>query len=204
MPSRNTNRRDKPDSYYHVYSRGASKQTIFIEPSDYLYFTKLFARYLSKEPKKDKVGIGYPHYRGKVELVAYCLMQNHFHLLLYQVEQGSVSSFMKSLMSSYCRYFNLKYKRSGSIYESRHKASLINADDYLLHISRYIHLNPRYWRFYAYSSLGYYLSNREEEWLTKQKLSQLFQDKKSYEDFLRDYEDYKVMLAEIKHELAND
>jgi len=156
MPSRNIIRFDSPDSYYHVYSRGSNKQQLFLDYADYMYFEKLFARYLSKKATLDKNGLAYPNYNGHIELSTYCLMNNHFHLLIYQTDVGVMTKFMRSLMTSYGRYFNLKYKRTGPVFESRYKAAQITSQGYLEHISRYIHLNPRYWERYAYSSLKYY------------------------------------------------
>lgn len=203
MPSRNTIRTDLEESYYHVYARGASRQPVFLDDADYQYFTSLFERYLSREGKKSKDGFAYPHYRGQVEILAYCLMQNHFHLLIYQVEQGALSQFMKSLMSSYSRYFNLRYKRSGSLFENRFKSALISNDTYLMHISRYIHLNPRRWRLYPHSSIGVYRGRVECEWLQPARIQCLFSDEASYVAFLADYEDYRESLSVIKSEQAD-
>jgi len=196
----------KPDvinSYYHVYARGNNKQQIFMEPADYDYFINLFGRYLSVKPSEDKTGVIYPHFYGKIELLAYCLMGNHFHLLLYQYEQSSMSHLMRSIMTSYSRYFNFKYNKTGSLYESTYKASIINSDSYLTHISRYIHLNPRYWQRYKYSSIGYYLNGKEDEWLAKDKIDVLFDNVEDHKAFLEDYEDQKAVIDELKYELAN-
>ncbi len=114
-----------------------------------------------------------------------------------------MSKLMQSIMTSYGRYFNLKYKRSGSLYESTYKASMIDADYYLLHISRYIHLNPRYWQHYKYSSIDYYLKDCEPEWLDKDKIVGLFSEASDYKQFLQDYEEHKAMLDELKYELAD-
>lgn len=203
MPSRNVQKPDVADSYYHVYARGASKQPIFLEPADYDYFISLFSRYLSSKPKQDKLGINYPHLYGRIELLSYCLMSNHFHLLIYQYEQGSMSQLMRSIMTSYSRYFNFKYKRTGSLYEDTYKASLINADSYLTHISRYIHLNPRYWQRYRYSSIRNYIDNRDDEWLLKDKVMEQFLGADDYRMFLEDYTEQKTILDELKYELAN-
>lgn len=203
MPSRNVRKIDVADAYYHVYARGASKQPIFLEPADYEYFVRLFARYLSLEQQRHRTGTIYPHFYGRVELLAYCLMGNHFHLLLYQIEQGAMSKFMQALMVSYGRYFNLKYQRSGSLWESTYKASMITTDAYLMHISRYIHLNPRYWLRYPYSSIGHYLGERPVEWLVTTKITALFQGRKQYKEFLSDYEDYRDVLQNLKHELTD-
>ena len=82
MPSRNIMKEQIPDSYYHIYARGINKQKIFIDNNDYGYFIKLFERYLSKKPSISKTGEIYPHYLNKVQILVYCLMSNHFHLLL--------------------------------------------------------------------------------------------------------------------------
>lgn len=204
MPSRNVVKPDVPDSFYHVYARGASKQVIYFEPADHFYFIQLFARYLSRDISYSKTGIPYPHYYGLVELHSFCLMKNHFHLLLYQKNQGTMAKLMKSVMSSYCQYFNLKYGRSGSLWESTYRASRIESDVYLQHISRYIHLNPRYWLRYPYSSIRYYLKeSRCPDWLTTEKVLSLFKDRLDYQYFLKDYEEHKITLSEIKHQIAN-
>lgn len=203
MPSRNTIKIDVPESYYHVYARGASKQTIFRETADYTYFEGLLARYLSKKPAMSKEGIAYPHLKGHVELLTYCLMDNHFHLLLYQVEIGMMVKLMRGLMTSYSRYFNLKYNRTGSLFESRYKASRVGVPSYLEHISRYIHINPRYWKTYRYSSLPYYKTKTPPEWLEPTKILAMFTSPQEYMNFLEDYEEHKQMLDEIKHELAD-
>lgn len=203
MPSRNTIKVDSANTYYHVYARGNRKEPIFLDDADYAYFIKLFDRYLSKEQRKNKLGYTYPTYSKKIELLAYCLMQNHFHLLIYQCEQGAMTGFMRGLMTSYSLYYNLKYKRTGHVFESNYKASKIDQQNYLEHISRYIHLNPRYWKRFPYSSLQYYFEKSQPDWLLPAKITSLFRGKKEYLAFLSDYEDYKQMLDEIKHELAD-
>lgn len=203
MPSRNALKKDIAESFYHVYARGSNKQPIFIEPSDYDYFLKLFARYLSTKQTENKAGRLYPQFSGQIDLLAFCLMGNHFHLLLYQTEEGFMPAFMRSLMTSYSKYFNLKYRRTGPLFESRYKAARITSQSYLEHISRYIHLNPRYWKRYRYSSLRYYLDTKPGEWLKPEKITSLFKGKTKYMAFLEDYEDHKQMLEEIKHELAD-
>jgi putative transposase len=201
MPSRNVLKENIPESYYHIYVRGASKRQIFLDAQDYHYFERLFVRYLSSEPTHSKQGVPYPHFREAISLLAYCLMGNHFHLLIYQSEQDAMSKLMRSIMTSYSRYFNLRYKRSGPLFESRYKASRVGRQSYLEHISRYIHLNPRYWKRYEYSSLGHYLG-RAPDWLTTSPILELFADRGAYLAFLEDYEDHKTMLDEVKTALA--
>ena len=145
MPSRNVIKINVPESYYHVYARGANKHRIFQDESDYLFFLSLFERYLAKEKSNKQTIEHYQKLFDSVEVLAYCLMPNHFHLLLYQIEEGGMLKLMHGIMTSYSRYFNSKYGRSGPLFESCYKASRISSDEYLLHISRYIHLNPDEW-----------------------------------------------------------
>lgn len=205
MPSRNIVRRDAPESYYHVYARGASKQSIFLDDKDHLFFTSLFERYLSLKDHTSKTGVIYPNFYSKIQLLCYCQMTNHFHLLLFQNEQGSITALMRCIMTSYTRYFNTKYKRSGPLFESRYKASKIDQDSYMDHISRYIHLNPRYWKNYPYSSIKHYAYERNDnnDWLKTSVVLENFKSRSEYIEFLEDYESQKQMFEEIKYDLAD-
>lgn len=203
MPSRNVLKVDIPQSYYHVYARGGSRSEIFLDSEDYATFLNLFKRYLSEEQQHDRVGIPYPHLFQKLELLCFCLMSNHFHLLIYQEGLGAMQQLMRSVMTSYSRYFNKKYDRSGPLLETRYKASRIHDQQYLEHITRYIHLNPRDWRNYHYSSLPLYLGKQTAEWLVPEKILCQFRNARDYLAFLEDYEDNKRMLELVKHELAN-
>ena len=203
MPSRNITKEQAPDSYYHAYARGGNKQKLFLEDADYKYFLKLFVRYLSEKPTVSKTGDVYPHYLNKIEILSYCLMTNHFHLLLYQKDIPYLEKFMRSLMTSYSRYFNLKYKRTGPVFESRYKAVRIDRDEYLQHITRYIHLNPRLWEHYKYSSLNFYREGREPYWLHTSKILEFFTSRSDYMKFVADYQEMRDMLSDLKHQLAD-
>lgn len=204
MPSRNTIKEYAAESYYHIYARGGSRQKIFIDAADYKYFLSLFERYLSVEPKLSKTGEPYPHFHGRVVLYCYCLMSNHFHLLVFQKDDTGIEKLMRSIMTSYSRYFNRKYKRSGPLFETRYKASKISTDAYLEHITRYIHLNPRRWQTYRYSSLAYYMDPpKVPEWINTRRMLALFADTNEYYAFLADYESTRDALEEIKHDLAD-
>ncbi len=202
MPSRNVLKIDVQESYYHIYARGASRQDIFLEPADYYIFLELFRRYLSPEEIRDNSGIPYAKLGDDIELLCYCLMSNHFHLLVYQISEGAMQRLMRGVMTAYSRYFNKKYKRSGSLFESRYKASMIMSDEYLMHITRYIHLNPKQWRKYPYSSLSGYLSSHTEDWWHEGRILELFPSRAAYGEFVADYEAIRDSLALIKHELA--
>lgn len=201
MPVRNTIRFDISESFYHVYNRGVNRQLIFRNGVDKAFFLKLLARYLGNEITTDAYGNVHKTFNDKLELVCFCLMDNHFHLLFYQIDQGALRGFMQSLANSYIHYFNKKYERSGPLFESRYKSSLVETPSYLEHISRYIHLNPKNWRTHSYSSLPFYLGSKRPQWLKPQRMLDNFKGT-DYLKFMEDYEDHKAMLDEIKHELA--
>lgn len=101
-----------------------------------------------------------------IQIFCYCLMPNHFHLLLKQLEEKGVSDFLRKVTNSYTRYFNTKYDRIGPLFQGAFKAKLVETDEYLLQLSKYIHRNPfplSMWegKVYPYSSYSYYLSGEK-------------------------------------------
>jgi len=135
-----------PGEYYHIYNRGNSKQTIFHDKADYDRFLKLL--FLSNGEENFKVQfIGkniYEFNRGKelVHVGAYCLMPNHFHLLLTQAQDGGISKFIQKLSTGYSMYYNKKYERSGTLFEGKFKSQHAGEDNYMKYLFSYIHLNP--------------------------------------------------------------
>lgn len=205
MPAKNTVKVYIDDTFYHVYNRGQNKQEIFLEDSDYKVFIRLIKRYLSADREPRKVGSPYPTFINDVELHAYCLMPNHFHLLLFQKQNGGVTNLMRAVATSYSMYFNEKYERIGPLFQGKFKASPIYKDAYLHHISRYIHLNPSDYEEWPYSSLHFYMSDATPAWIKTAHILGLFNnDKRIYRDFISDYEDQKKILDELKYSLAND
>lgn len=203
VPGRNINKIYVADNYYHVYNRGVNKELIFRDGEDYSVFLNLFKRYLSKEPVHDDKGREYPWLYDDIELLAYCLMPNHFHALVYPHNSGAITLLFKYLTTTYGMYFNKKYNRVGPVFQSRFRAAMIINDAYLQHISRYIHLNHKDYKNWPFSSLPYYLGEQSAEWIQPQKILELFEEN-SYTRFLADYEDYKATLDEVKKELANN
>lgn len=203
MPVKNIYKPDVPESFYHVYFRGGNRSRIFRDAGDYEMMLHLFARYLSLQEIKNSAGVSYPNYSFKLELLAFCLMPNHVHLLVYQRQQGAMPEFMRSLLTSYSMYFNQKYKRSGPLFESRYKASMISDDSYPEHITRYIHLNPKGWEEYEYSSLPYYLHQVTDDWVKPERILNLFSGSEEYLEFVQDYVKNKELMDILKHELAN-
>lgn len=205
MPKRNLIKNYSIESYYHIYSRGVAKQTVFNDDNDYAVFISLFKRYLSAKEIKNKSRHSYPNYKGRLELLSYCLMPNHIHLLVYQEDERAIVDFMRSLLTSYGMYFNKINKREGPLFQSNYLASLIDAQSYLEHISRYIHLNPENWETSNTTSLGYYLGNRSADWINRDKILGMFDmNKEKYRAFLKDYKDHKKTLDDLKWELADN
>jgi putative transposase len=203
MPSRNVIKIDIESSYYHVYARGASRMEIFLDNEDYAVFLNLLKRYLDSEPTADTLGREYNNFYSTVELVAFCLMPNHFHLLLYQHEENAIANLMRGLMASYSRYFNKKYDRSGKLTESSYKSSRVSNDTYLTHISRYIHLNPKERHSWSWSSLSDYLTTPRARWIRPGRILEMFSSIDKYREFVADYEDAQRALNELKKELAD-
>lgn len=133
-------------NYYHIYNRGNSKQSIFHDQEDYEYFMWLL--YISNNEDHFAVdrtfSKGYFYERGEqlVAIGAYCLMPNHFHILITQIKENGISRFMHKISTAYAMYLNSKNKRTGSLFEGRYKAQHIDNDTYLKYIYSYIHLNP--------------------------------------------------------------
>lgn len=145
MPHRNLIRIFIADHSYHCYNRGVERRKIFLDAQDYGVFLNRLKRLLAnpdelkdEEPGRDRLR----SFHGEIELVAYCLMPNHYHLLLKQVNETALAEFMRSLSTSYTMYFNKRYQRVGPLFQGRYKARLVDTDAYDLHLSRYIHLNP--------------------------------------------------------------
>jgi len=203
VPSRNVLKVDIPESYYHVYARGASRENIFLDVDDFKYFQHLFARYLSRQEYRNSARTPYEKLNDKVELLCFAQMNNHFHLLLYQVEKGAMRRLMHGVMTAYVIYFNKKYNKTGSLFENRYKASRVDNDSYLEHISRYIHLNPTNWRSYPYSSIANYVDSKNQDWVKPERVIELFRNERDYLRFVDDYQESKNILVELKHQLAD-
>ncbi len=184
MPAKNIVKKYFENQYYHVYNRGVNKDLIFRENSDKDFLLKLFNQRLSKPTDINKTRI-LLNPLGKSEILSFCLLDNHYHLLFWlNNDTKSITKFMHSIFTSYTMYFNLKYDRVGPLFQSRYKASIINNDPYLIHISRYIHLNPSDYENYKYSSYQSYLGENTYPWLKISKILDLFKNS-DYEEFVK-------------------
>ena len=224
MPSRNIVKSYVKDGIYHIYNRGVEKRIILEDKQDYYIFLKYLKEYL-EPPKtlgeyaktftlKGSTFKGVPrvpnNYEDKIDLLAYCLMPNHFHLLVKQKDEKSIKDFMKSLLTRYSMYFNKRYQRVGPLFQGIYKAVLVNDEDYLLHLSRYIHLNPKELNIdilNAYSSYQEYLRMRITDWVKPDLILSYFETgtvkgfKKlnSYKDFV---EKYAIDSSEVLGQLV--
>jgi putative transposase len=204
MPSRNIVKVDVPNSYYHIYIRGNNRSRIFRDAEDFEKMLKLFMRYLSLAEAKNAAGVSYPNYYNKLELTSFSLMPTHIQLLVHQRQQGAMAAFMRSLLTGYSMYFNKRYKRHGPLFESRYRASLISDESYLVHVARYVHLQPKQWREYEYSSLPYYLQQVTDEWLIPGRALNASLGADEYLAFMADHKQHKEMIDILKHELADE
>jgi putative transposase len=128
---------------YHIYNRGVNKQTIFFTDSNYEYFIYKMANY----------------FRDKAAIFAYCLMPNHFHLLIQISSEDFIRKALQPFLITYTRSVNIDQERIGPLFQGRYQANLINDDAYLLDCLKYIHLNPvkaglvttlRDWKYSSY------------------------------------------------------
>ena len=200
MPIKNTIKVYDAPAFYHIYNRGAGNQVIFRDDQDRNKFLSIIARHLDPDETTTKTdGCEYEKY--DIELVAYCLMGNHFHLLVFQEsDPGALTQMMRSVATAYTMYFNRKYKQFGHLFQSAFKASLITNDAYLLHITRYIHMNPRNYLRYRWSSISAYLGEEAPSWLHPERINNM--PTSEYRMFLQSYEGKKAELELLKEQLA--
>ncbi len=167
MPRKNVIKQYQPNTYLHVYNRGVCKQDIFHEDADKDFFLGLFNRYLNPYNKQsDANRMPYPKFYDEIQIQAFCLMNNHYHLLLWLGQDPTaLAPFMKSIGVSHTMYMNKRYGRVGPLLESKYKAVQVESEEQLIHLTRYIHLNPGDPFDYAYSSLSNYLGKPCPSWL---------------------------------------
>lgn len=223
MPSKNTVKTYVVDGIYHVYNRGVEKRDIFLDERDYKVFLYYLKSYLlpPDHPSHKNLPRGVQrslfnfNLYQRLELLAYCLVPNHFHFLLRQLDEVAMSEFIKRLCNAYVEYFNKKYNRVGSLFQGSYKAVLIEEENYFIHLSRYIHLNPLKTLKkpttedlvkYSYSSYPDYIGRRHTAWLKKEPITEYFKQGQrgdldgfeSYRDFV---ENYPVSAEEIVGEM---
>lgn len=205
---------------YHTYNRGVEKRPIFLIKRDYLrliesvnyyrftncpvkfsYFIKLSTEERAKvlkrlESTSERI----------VDILAFCFMPNHIHFLLKQLIDNGVSKFMAKITNGFSHYFNTRHDRTGHLFQGNFGAVRIETDEQLMHVSRYIHLNPvssylieiKDLESYEYSSYPEYLNLKSGFSNTRGVLS-FFKNEQEYKKFVEDQADYARQLENIKH-----
>ena len=206
------------NEYYHIYNRGVNKRKIFLSPQHYRRAVETLQFYLFTN---HKIRFSYYSRLGNeakqkyfndlsdtnISLLSYVLMPNHFHLLVTQTGENGISNYLRLFENSYTRYFNTATKRIGPLLQGAFKAVRIETNDQLLHITRYIHLNPyssnvvssmEELEKYPWSSYRSYLEEDKNHLIDTDIISSQFQNL-SYKNFVSEQGEYQRELDEIKH-----
>lgn len=201
--------------FYHLYNRGLEKSDVFNNKRDYSRFLETLFYYQIASPKpkfslyrQSKV---FPIDETKkiVNIICFCLMPNHFHLLVRQLTDGGISEFMRRFIHSYTKYRNVKYSRQGPVFQGIFKAVRMETEEQLLHLSRYIHLNPLVSYLvnnldsYPWSSYPTYVGLEKNERIAKDEILSFFKSPKDYQKFVMDQADYGKTLELLKHKLID-
>jgi putative transposase len=167
--------------FYHLLNRGVDKRKIFMNEKDYFRFIHDLFEFndvasVNTHHRNNVADVGRPpikrHKRQLlVRLHAFCLMPNHYHLLVTPLVENGVSLFMKKLNMGYAKYFNEKYKRSGALFQGKYKSVPIITDAHFLHIPYYIHFNPLDIEMYEWRERGVKNFREAEKYLKKYRWS---------------------------------
>ena len=197
------------NEHYHVFSKGVNKEKIFIDDKDQVrfiflmthfqspiriynisWYTESFLKKGSFSTKEDKVDEILK--KRNVELIAFVLMPNHFHFLIRNLEDSILSVYMHRILTAYSKYFNAKYNRKGHVFHGPFGAVHVKNNNQLLHLSSYIHKNPKEigsWKNsydqYPWSSYQDYIGlNRWGNFLSTEIVLKQFKDQAKYRDFV--------------------
>ncbi|MEK9183675.1 MAG: transposase [Patescibacteria group bacterium] len=205
--------------YYHIYNRGNNKQDIFFEERDYIRFLFLLlyfqggdsvyniGRYVSNYVRHRmfnfNINIEKISKNKKMELLAFALMPNHFHFILKEKEQGGISKYLQRIQNSYTKYINTKNGKIGHLFQGSYQSVHIESNEQLLHLSAYVHRNPREikkWKdgedIFPWSSFTDYIKeNRWGKLLNTGLLLGQFEEQEEYKNFV-DESGTKLFLEE--------
>ncbi len=220
------------DEYYHIYNRGTDKRTVFEDKQDFFQFLQMLDLFNIDMACGAVKAYKYPanlEHRGStsvlVEVVAYCLNGNHYHLLLRQVADDGIVKLMQKIGTGYTLYFNQKNERSGSLFQGRFKSKHIGTDEYLKGLSAYINLNNvmhqnesgnskhrgstsvlyrSSWWEYGGDEIGEKEKNAFHPICEKDIVLGAFKSKRDYMKFARDYVKNIVSMRKDKLEIDSD
>lgn len=192
--------------YYHICNRENNKQSLFIEEKDWIRFLFLIiflqspiifyniGRHVSYFVRHRKFNIFNDVLKNRyVELINFCIMPNHFHITAREIKKGGISKYLQRLQIAYTKYFNTKYGKSGHLFQGAFRSIHIENNEQLLHLSAYIHRNPReisknkdkeekyYWSSYQ----DYINKNRWGDFLKREIISDQFNNQDEYQDFVK-------------------
>ena len=153
MPVKFRNKEFVSGGYYHIYNKGVDGRVIFSDEDDYLFYEQLMGRYLSAD--EEKVDSRFKAVKPSVaerrrqmnlssdlELVAFCLMPDHFHLLVKQVNDEGITKFMRRLNTGYVMYYNNRHNRKGPLFENIYRGARVDGEKQVLEMAKFIHNNP--------------------------------------------------------------
>lgn len=204
---------------YHVFNRSIAQQPIFLNFKDYQRALEVFKFYQFDKPslrfsfynrlttaQKNDFLLGFSTQNRIVEILCFCLMSNHVHFLLKNLTEDGITKFMGKFQNSYAKYFNIRQRRVGSLFQQNFKAVRIETEEQLIHVSRYIHLNPvtaytieaTQLKDYRWSSYPEYLK-RNSDFLSLDLILSYFKNSVDYEKFVMDQAAYQRELDRIKH-----
>lgn len=202
---------------YHIFNRGIHRQPTFTNKGEYLRAIDALRFYKTVRPpvklsrllqlpreKRDEVKQIMKKQDSNVTIYSYTLMPNHFHLLIKQEVDGGISRYLGNFQNSYTRYFNTSHEIDGSLFLDQFKAVLVETDEQLIHVARYIHLNPyaahivkslNDLKNYEWSSFSDYLKG-ESDFVDVRFILNFFKDSEDFAEFVCDQADYQRELKE--------
>src|SRR3989344_2765207 len=206
--------------YYHVFNRGVEKRPTFISKYEFqravstLNFYRFgdvrlrYSKYIALDTeKRTPFFANLNPAKMQVAIIAYCLMGNHFHILLQQLREHGIVSFMAKFTNSFTKYFNTKHERIGPLFQGVFKAVHVEDDEQLIHLSRYIHLNPvsgfkvkaEDLSSYQWSSYPEYIKNAQKSVIDNKDVINFFKSPDEYQEFVLNQADYSQQLKLIEH-----
>lgn len=196
------------NEYYHIFNRGVDKRKIFLRNGHYARFLQAAKQLIISGTARSELTTRQKFaFNKRLDIVCYCLMPNHYHFLIKQKQDNAISAFMHGLNTSYTKYFNLNSDRTGRLFEYTFKAVHVETEEQLLHLSRYIHLNPLLanlitdLRYYSWSSYPEFVGLRLPIFCKIDQVLGLFSKEnvhKDYADFVRDQIGYVQELKKIE------
>lgn len=207
---------------YHVFNRSVARQHIFLSDRDYQRAIETFQFYSFKRPD-----LRFSHFKRlpkdqresfwsnlttnnqkQIAVLTYCFMPNHVHFLMRETEENGIATFMKNFQNSLAKFFNTREERQGALFQAMFKAIRIETKEQLIHVARYIHLNP-FTSFvirkieklenYPWSSYPAYMGRKQDDFIEKESIFSLFKSVEKFKMFTLDQANYQRKLFLVKH-----